>query len=291
VITDVNGNAVSTHKYLPFGEELSPSSSNSSHKFTGHERDAETGLDYMLARYYSVSHRRFTAVDPGGDVIPEIPPSWNPYAYARQNPIAFVDPDGRAVTYQGSDGAQVTRVQTQIDALCHASNLFAVVYNAHNGTNKPDLTIVVGKTSSPSYSGETDSNITQNGEYVNSTVTIDIENNRWLADLVATLVHELGHVQDYMNNPVVALLEAAKSGPHGSTGHKRLREWIGQVKKDWRSKSGNSGENKERRKGVDVPGAVASQLESQGLSVSIDGGSSNSHMKHGFKSTSVSTSR
>ena len=32
--------------------------------FTGKERDAETGLDYFGARYYSGEQRRFTSADP-----------------------------------------------------------------------------------------------------------------------------------------------------------------------------------------------------------------------------------
>jgi len=38
--------------YLPFGEQISGGTSTT-HKFTGKERDAETGLDYFGARYFS----------------------------------------------------------------------------------------------------------------------------------------------------------------------------------------------------------------------------------------------
>ena len=50
-----DGEIVSRHKYLPFGKEYNVVTGTevNSHKFTGHERDAETGLDYMFARYYS----------------------------------------------------------------------------------------------------------------------------------------------------------------------------------------------------------------------------------------------
>jgi RHS repeat-associated protein len=100
VITNADGNAISTHKYLPFGEEMSPPSSNSSHKFTGHERDAETGLDYMLARYYSPAGTfRFASVDPSPDSISLfVPQSWNRYTYSGNNPVRFFDPDGREYT-------------------------------------------------------------------------------------------------------------------------------------------------------------------------------------------------
>jgi RHS repeat-associated protein len=66
-------------------------------KFTGKERDVETGLDYFLARYYSGAQGRFMRPDdPFVDQFPEDPQSWNLYAYTRNNPLRFVDPTGNA---------------------------------------------------------------------------------------------------------------------------------------------------------------------------------------------------
>jgi RHS repeat-associated protein len=108
LVTDFAG-VISEHHYLPFGEEVPPSthnnvtnSSNNSHRFTGHERDSESGLDYMMARYYSSSLGRFMAVDPGNDTDPENPQSWNKYSYVRNNPILLNDPTGE---YVGVDDA------------------------------------------------------------------------------------------------------------------------------------------------------------------------------------------
>ena len=62
---------------------------------TGKERDAETGLDYFGARYFSGAQGRFTSPDPKhfphdiGD-----PQSWNKYGYTRNNPLRYTDPDG-----------------------------------------------------------------------------------------------------------------------------------------------------------------------------------------------------
>jgi RHS repeat-associated protein len=68
---------VRRHDYLPFGEENVYNAAGGSRtaangyvadgvrqKFTGHERDSETGLDFMQARYYSSGQGRFTSVDP-----------------------------------------------------------------------------------------------------------------------------------------------------------------------------------------------------------------------------------
>lgn len=64
--------SVSRHDYLPFGEEVPANfragipgyatSDNTRQKFTGYERDAESGLDYAQARYYSNQQGRFTSV-------------------------------------------------------------------------------------------------------------------------------------------------------------------------------------------------------------------------------------
>ncbi|MCX6545911.1 MAG: hypothetical protein NTV05_16050 [Acidobacteria bacterium] len=53
VVTDQTGQVVARHDFLPFGEEWNPPANAKEKKlFTGHERDAETGLDYFGARYY-----------------------------------------------------------------------------------------------------------------------------------------------------------------------------------------------------------------------------------------------
>jgi RHS repeat-associated protein len=63
---------------------------------SGKERDAETGLDFFQARYMSSAQGRFTSPDPLGAAAGKEgdPQSWNLYAYARNNPLLYVDPDG-----------------------------------------------------------------------------------------------------------------------------------------------------------------------------------------------------
>jgi len=65
-------------------------------RFTGKERDAETGLDYFGARYMSAAQGRFTSPDaPFADQHTIDPQSWNLYAYVRNNPLKNTDPNGR----------------------------------------------------------------------------------------------------------------------------------------------------------------------------------------------------
>ncbi len=61
--------------------------------FTGHERDQETGVDYMMARYYGNSLPRFFSPDPLGGALGD-PQSRNRYAYVRNSPINLTDPRG-----------------------------------------------------------------------------------------------------------------------------------------------------------------------------------------------------
>ncbi|HNY42362.1 MAG TPA: RHS repeat-associated core domain-containing protein, partial [Bryobacteraceae bacterium] len=73
-------------------------------KFTGKERDAETGLDYFGARYMSAAQGRFTSPDPfnavdelGGQTFEDYlanPQYWNKYAYSLNNPLKYKDSDG-----------------------------------------------------------------------------------------------------------------------------------------------------------------------------------------------------
>ncbi|HHU35551.1 MAG TPA: RHS repeat-associated core domain-containing protein, partial [Bacteroidetes bacterium] len=64
-------------------------------KFTGKERDAETGLDYFGARYFSSPQGRFTSPDIVLLSRLDNPQTWNLYAYTSNNPLRRIDPDGR----------------------------------------------------------------------------------------------------------------------------------------------------------------------------------------------------
>jgi RHS repeat-associated protein len=62
-------------------------------RYTGKERDAESGNDYFGARYYGSSMGRFMSPDPLGGHL-ENPQSLNKYAYALNNPLTNTDPTG-----------------------------------------------------------------------------------------------------------------------------------------------------------------------------------------------------
>jgi RHS repeat-associated protein len=96
-VTNQSGAIVERHDYLPFGEEYNPQGGTQSRRFTGKERDSETGLDYFGARYYGPKIGRFTTVDPKYNwrASPVDPQRWNRYAYGKNNPVRYVDPNGQ----------------------------------------------------------------------------------------------------------------------------------------------------------------------------------------------------
>jgi RHS repeat-associated protein len=92
---DSDGEIVNAQDYYPFGAILrsytTGSSVNDKYKFTEKERDIETNYDYFGARYYDAEIGRWLSVDPLGKLSPNI----TPYNYALNNPLNFIDPDGR----------------------------------------------------------------------------------------------------------------------------------------------------------------------------------------------------
>jgi RHS repeat-associated protein len=79
-------------------------------KFTGKERDSETGLDYFGARYFGSNMGRFMSADIGTDQDSAEPQSWNLYSYVRNNPLSNVDPDGNDCVYLNNAGNGVESV-------------------------------------------------------------------------------------------------------------------------------------------------------------------------------------
>lgn len=118
---------VSRHDYLPFGEEVGAgvggrttgmgfpgASDNVRQRFSGKERDVETGLDYFGARYNSSTQGRFTSPDPVfASAKPGAPQSWNRYAYVQNNPLAFIDPDGMITVPNNDKSDKETEQQRQ----------------------------------------------------------------------------------------------------------------------------------------------------------------------------------
>jgi len=94
VIATATGATQEESDYFPYGGEIPISGSDSNHyKFTGKERDSESGLDDFPARYFTSSMGRWMTPDLMGGHL-ENPQSLNKYAYALNNPVSITDPSG-----------------------------------------------------------------------------------------------------------------------------------------------------------------------------------------------------
>ena len=103
LVTNASGTMQECRDYLPFRERLTAGRQGCTNgdvirqQITGAERDSETGLDFLQARYLSSMQGRFMSPDPGGaGSDPFDPQSWNGYTYALNNPLVNVDPSGMA---------------------------------------------------------------------------------------------------------------------------------------------------------------------------------------------------
>ena len=63
--------------------------------FAGEQRDIETGLDYLRARYYDPTLGRFISRDAYAGNLSD-PMSQHKYQYAHANPVVNTDPSGYA---------------------------------------------------------------------------------------------------------------------------------------------------------------------------------------------------
>jgi RHS repeat-associated protein len=92
--------------FMPFGEQIL-GDGGSIHKFTGKERDSESGNDYFGARYYGSSLGRFMTPDWAAKPISVPyanfgnPQSLNLYSYVQNNPTTLGDPDGHCPPCDG----------------------------------------------------------------------------------------------------------------------------------------------------------------------------------------------
>ncbi len=80
--------------FLPYGtERVITDTLDNTYKFTGHERDAESGLDHTEYRKYASTTGRWLSPDSvRGN--PSNPQTWNRYSYVAGNPTNFTDPHG-----------------------------------------------------------------------------------------------------------------------------------------------------------------------------------------------------
>ena len=93
-ITDDHANITQYDAYLPYRELLVDEHSSSEdlpYKFNGKQFDEETGLYYYGARYMDPKISMWLGVDPLMEKYPNV----TGYCYTMDNPIKFIDPNGK----------------------------------------------------------------------------------------------------------------------------------------------------------------------------------------------------
>ena len=93
-ITNLDGEVAQHIEYVPFGEvfiEERNNTWNTPYLFNAKEFDEETGMYYYGARYYEPRLSLWMSTDPLQEKYPNI----NTYCYTINNPIIFIDPDGK----------------------------------------------------------------------------------------------------------------------------------------------------------------------------------------------------
>jgi RHS repeat-associated protein len=89
LVMDQNGSFVNREECTPYGETSFGSFGKKRYRFTGKERDEESGLYYHGARYYAPWLARWISCDPAS-----FEDGLNLYAYVQSDPVSKIDPRG-----------------------------------------------------------------------------------------------------------------------------------------------------------------------------------------------------
>jgi RHS repeat-associated protein len=159
VITDAVGNITEDEDYYPWGGELQFVNNDSNHyKFTGKERDGETGLDYFGARYYGNWLGRWMSPDWAAkpEAVPysdlHDPQSLNLYSYVRNIPTSHADPEGHDVEcYLRCKRAEQDRQMMTLFAnvVVYTAVAYIAVRNFFSGEKQPPPPPPVTPSSNP----------------------------------------------------------------------------------------------------------------------------------------------
>lgn len=103
VVVDQDGTWLNREEYTPFGETSFGSFVHKCFRYSGKERDDGSGLYYYGARYLSPWLARWISPDPSGPTD-----GLNLYAFARNNPLTFVDPNGNVIEVATKTEGRVT---------------------------------------------------------------------------------------------------------------------------------------------------------------------------------------
>ena len=128
--------------YYPFGLEMTGRTESATYRygFNGKEKDPggqwsnQTHYDYSF-RIYNPTIGKFLSVDPLTGEFPSL----SPYAYALDNPIRFIDPDGRAAQDVICPGCPSTFIGLYYGAKPYSRNWFGAANRLSTGTSGSNI--------------------------------------------------------------------------------------------------------------------------------------------------------
>jgi RHS repeat-associated protein len=118
---DENSQIISFEEYRPYGTTAYQSGANAvevrrkRYRYTGMERDEESGLSYHTARYTMLNIARWVSTDPSG-----VPNGINRYQLLASNPIRHVDRTGFA---EGDSGEETRTVRPFLESFARSNRL------------------------------------------------------------------------------------------------------------------------------------------------------------------------
>nr|WP_255551582.1 RHS repeat-associated core domain-containing protein [Granulicella sp. dw_53] len=228
-------------EFSPFGQELDNQITPDRYRFTGKERDAESGLDYFGARYYTSSMGRWMSPDWADkpEAVPysklDNPQSLNLYGYVLNNPLSQKDDDGHEIIY--SDNLKNSQLVRDTVTATLANPNTSSYLSGYVGKDAPNLMIQSGDLGPPTVT------ILPNGQTLTTTVqgntapdiqttqmnndppqttltgaTITIDNNTSKGDTPGVMIHESVHAGEAQQNPAQfgKDAKAERGQPHDS---------------------------------------------------------------------------
>jgi RHS repeat-associated protein len=208
MITDINANVTQQVFYAPFGEVISESNAYwhngqiPDFMFNAKELDEENGMYYYRARYYAPPV--FTSRDPLFEKYPML----SPYCYTANNPVKFVDPDGKKI-----------RFPKEATAAFKKSFLAAAKHLADHGRienlKKVFLSIKTIYVQELSPNDKEGPRFSSQEMTIYWSPTIGVETTNYVDLSPATVLdHEFDHAQQYLSNPEQYSRDAKTSDPN-----------------------------------------------------------------------------
>ena len=138
-LLDASGSTVASYAYDPYGKVLSAEGTMAETnplRYRGYYYDAETGLYYLMSRYYDPATCRFVNADGYASTGQGIT-GYNMFSYCNDNPISLCDSDGtvplRNTMTMMTDGGGLIPTYKKVDRtitnLLTDSNIYGTIVN------------------------------------------------------------------------------------------------------------------------------------------------------------------